>query len=273
MFKFLLLFIALFAAFHAGISTIQVLKLQLLLSEKLESWIFDEDRFIFFCIFDFNSDFNRKNILVMLQIYISAFQIRGRDASSVGLVLKSMNGENQPNDFKAVLDAISGVPHITLIDRVLPDDILNQFRAIADCFISLHRSEGWGLNIIEELLSGHPVIVSSYGGSDSYIAEAYAVVGISELLIPVIIVNVSRLFGPYEPGMTWGEPHFGAATFAMRQVYLYRDYYKNRASAIQQIMLSYLSPYRTGIKMKMRLDSIAECLNNVQNQSKDIKSC
>jgi glycosyltransferase involved in cell wall biosynthesis len=39
--------------------------------------------------------------------------------------------------------------------------------AHCDCYVSLHRSEGFGLTIAEAMLLGKPVIATRYGGCSS----------------------------------------------------------------------------------------------------------
>ena len=53
-----------------------------------------------------------------------------------------------------------------VITEVLPydDDVISLY-ASADCFISLHRSEGLGLGMMEAMLLGKPVIATGWSGN------------------------------------------------------------------------------------------------------------
>lgn len=234
-----------------------------LYSRNVHSWIWDENRTLYLSLFDFNSDFNRKNILELIGVYRDAFYDHlGTQGSNVnvGLILKSINGDKQALDYEAVIDAVSGVPYILFVDGLLPDVDLNELKSSADCFVSLHRSEGWGLNVIEELLSQRPVIVSSYGGTESYLKNIYEEVGVSELRIPIQLVNIDRPFGPYATDMKWAQPDHNAAVFAMRQVFHLRAHYQNTSKIIGERIFHELSPAQTGVKILNRLQEIAFCL-------------
>jgi glycosyltransferase involved in cell wall biosynthesis len=237
------------------------------LIEKKGEWVLEESRTIFLSVFDFNSDYNRKNIEEVIGAYKTAFFANDSPygIKKVGLVLKSMNAKFHAEDFARLLVSITGVPNILIIDGVLPDDTLRQLKSVTDCFISLHRSEGWGLNVIEEMMSGRPVILSSYGGSEAYAKQVYDAAGVPELRIPVRMVNVSRPFGPYTRDMLWAQPDPGAAAFAMRQVQTFPQYYRNISSSVRLKLLDILSPFRTGQQMKHRLDQISYCACIVSN--------
>ena len=121
-------------------------------------------------------------------------------------------------------------------------------------------------------MSGRPVILSSYGGSEAYAKQIYDAVGISELRIPVKMVNISRSFGPYTGDMFWAQPDHGAAVYAMRQVHMFTKYYRNMSSIVRLKLLGLLSPVKTGKLMKHRLDQISYCACILSNQN-NIELC
>ncbi len=55
--------------------------------------------------------------------------------------------------------------NITLLDAFLPDEELNALLDEADVFISLHRSEGYGLPVEEALLRGTPVVATDWSAT------------------------------------------------------------------------------------------------------------
>ena len=52
-----------------------------------------------------------------------------------------------------------------VITEVLPYNDVISLYASADCFISLHRSEGLGLGMMEAMLLGKPVIATGWSGN------------------------------------------------------------------------------------------------------------
>ncbi len=55
-------------------------------------------------------------------------------------------------------------PDITLIDAYVSAAEKNAMIDACDCYVSLHRSEGFGLTVAEAMLLGKPVIATRYGG-------------------------------------------------------------------------------------------------------------
>ena len=44
--------------------------------------------------------------------------------------------------------------------------------ARADCYVSLHRSEGFGLTLAESMALGKPVIATGYSGNTDFMTPA-----------------------------------------------------------------------------------------------------
>ena len=87
---------------------------------------------------------------------ISAFRAafgRERD-TAVRLIVKSINGEPRPDDVATIAEACGGDPRIELVDEHLDDARHHALLAAADCLVSLHRSEGYGLHPALAMWSG-----------------------------------------------------------------------------------------------------------------------
>ena len=85
--------------------------------------------------------------------------------------------------------------------------------AAADVYVSLHRSEGFGLTVLEALLLGKPVVVTDYAG----VRDFLDVPGVHR--VPCREVPLKRDFGPYSRGSVWAEPDLQEAAAAMRAAY------------------------------------------------------
>jgi hypothetical protein len=148
---------------------------------------------LFLVIFDFNSDFQRKNLLGIISAFRHAFPHSG-DAEHTGLILKSSNGQHQPDDYHTLLTALDNYDEISrrivFMDGILSTTALTTLKRAVDCYISLHRSEGWGLNILESVLMGVPVIHTAFGGSEQFMKPLYEH-SLPELRIPYVMINVS----------------------------------------------------------------------------------
>ena len=83
----------------------------------------------------------------------------------------------------------------------------------SECFISLHRSEGYGLNIAAALAAGRPTIATGYSGNMTFTSSDYP------YLVPYDLVEVGDNAQPYEPTAQWAQPNLAAASQHMRAIF------------------------------------------------------
>ena len=91
--------------------------------------------------------------------------------------------------------------------------------ASADCYVSLHRAEGFGYTIAEAMYYSMRVIASDYSGNLEYMTAR------DSFLVPCVETFVKEADGPFQRGSIWGEPNLDAAIAYMR------DVVSNRAKA------------------------------------------
>ena len=84
---------------------------------------------------------------------------------------------------------------------------------LSDCLVSLHRSEGYGLNLIDAMAAGRPVVATGYSGNMSYMDEA------SAFLVPWTEVEVGPGAPPYPADARWAQPDLAAAAGILRTVF------------------------------------------------------
>lgn len=167
------------------------------------------DGFLFLFVFDFNSIVRRKNPLGLVEAFRRAFPQPG---GGPVLVLKSVNGDRHPHALGALRQAAAGRPDIRILDVRLDQADRESLLASCDCYVSLHRSEGFGLTIGEAMLLGRPVIATGYGGSNELVSERTAYPVRYEL------AAVGPGAPPYAPDDRWAEPDLDHAAELMRQV-------------------------------------------------------
>ena len=93
---------------------------------------------------------------------------------------------------------------ILRVEGLMEHDELCALKALADLYVSPHRSEGFGLNIFESVLLGVPVLCSAFGGCvDLLVAN-------DPPLIPVKLREVGKNLGPYSSEAIWAEPDLDA---------------------------------------------------------------
>ena len=166
-----------------------------------------DDRFTFLFSFDFLSVVERKNPLGLLEAYQRAF---GPD-DGTRLIIKSINGHVFPQERERLMDAVADRPDVEVWDRLLPAADRLALVAAADCYVSLHRSEGLGLTMAEAMAVGTPVIATAYSGNLDFMDDR------SALLVPCTEVEVGP--GQYYPAQGhWAEPDLGRAAELMARV-------------------------------------------------------
>jgi glycosyltransferase involved in cell wall biosynthesis len=84
-------------------------------------------------------------------------------------------------------------------------------QAACDCFVSLHRAEGFGLNIAECMGKGKIVIATDFSGSTDFTRPS------NSLLVPYKMAAVGKGSYMHGGGQWWAEPDHDAAVDAMRR--------------------------------------------------------
>ena len=64
--------------------------------------------------------------------------------------------------------ALAETPGVIALAGHLPESDLYALHRVADCLVSAHRSEGWGLTISEAMACGNLVIATAHGGNTEY---------------------------------------------------------------------------------------------------------
>ena len=166
-----------------------------------------EDAFVFLFVFDFFSTIERKNPLGLIEAFKRAFPEPGRAL----LYLKSINGDRVPADLRRVQEAAAGRRDIVVSDGYIDGERLTALTALCDCYVSLHRSEGFGLTIAEAMAFGKPAIATGYSGNLAFMDE-------SSYLVPYSLTSLGEAVGPYPAGTVWADPDLDEAARLMREV-------------------------------------------------------
>jgi glycosyltransferase involved in cell wall biosynthesis len=167
------------------------------------------DGFVFFFMFDFLSTISRKNPVGLVEAFCSAFG----PGEGPTLVLKSINADERPVEAAGVRAAIGERPDVVFVDAYYSSAECAAMLARADCYVSLHRSEGFGLTLAESMALGVPVIATGYSGNLDFMDEEMT------HLVPSGRSLVGRGSPPYPPDSVWGEPDLDAAAGLLRRVY------------------------------------------------------
>jgi glycosyltransferase involved in cell wall biosynthesis len=209
-----------------------------------------EDGFLFLYLHDYHSVAARKNPAGLIEAFRRAFP----PGSGAKLVLKSINAATRPDEHDRIQLAAGEHPDITLIDGYVSGAEKNAMIAHCDCYVSLHRSEGFGLTVAEAMLLSKPVIATRYGGTQEFLTEENA------YLIDWESVMVGEGAFPYPANGVWAEPDLDQAAELMRHVLAERDEAYGRGQIARRDMLERHSSAVAGEAMRRRLALIHERL-------------
>jgi polysaccharide pyruvyl transferase WcaK-like protein/glycosyltransferase involved in cell wall biosynthesis len=202
--------------------------------------------FVFLFMFDFLSNIHRKNPIGLVEAFCRAFPLGGGPT----LMLKSINGHLSRGPFEAVRAAVGGRPDVVVMDRYLPARERDALMNACDCYVSLHRSEGFGLTLAEAMALEKPAIATAYSGNLAFMTEE------NSFLVPYRPGQVPSGCEPYPKGDGWAEPDLDAAASLMRQVYEHPVLARDRGRLARAYVLDRLSPDRTVSFIRQRLSDI-----------------
>jgi glycosyltransferase involved in cell wall biosynthesis len=202
-----------------------------------------DDRFVFLFSFDYLSVAERKNPFAVVEAFRRAF---APDEGPL-LVIKSINGAQRPDDAARLATTADGRDDIVLRDGYLDAPANAALLRLADCFVSLHRSEGFGFNLADAMALGTPVIATRYSGNLTFMRDDDC------LLVDCTEVEVGPGHFPYLPESLWAEPDIEQAAAAMRHVVEAPGAAATLAHAAQARVLRDFSPLATGTFIRNRL--------------------
>lgn len=162
------------------------------------------DAFIVLCAYDSLSYQSRKNPRAAIQAFRKAFG--HATARPVLLVIKVLNG------LGSLKDELDGVDDYLLIQRTMARSEMHALIASCDVFLSLHRSEGFGLVVAEAMALGTPVVATDYSGTTDLISP--------ETGFPVNYRLVDLQQGDYPEwiGQVWADADVEHAAWQLRRI-------------------------------------------------------
>lgn len=205
-----------------------------------------ENTFMFLFAFDMHSRIERKNPEGLITSFVQTFGSR----SDVILVISIKNSADFPAEYKALVSLTKQHANILLhTDYLSRSDMLALLKC-ADCFVSLHRSEGFGLLLAESMALSVPVIATDYGGSTDFINETTGYPVAYEKTV------LQKNAGPYATGEVWAEPNIVSAGMLMTYVLEHRGEALTKAAKASALMKAEYSKDVIGQRIKERLQII-----------------
>jgi glycosyltransferase involved in cell wall biosynthesis len=208
-----------------------------------------DDVFTFLFTFNLNSYVARKNPLGTINAFRKAFP--GRD-KRVALVLKPTNVDKGRDRMRPFQQAIDGDDRIRVIDRSMSRDEIFGLESVVDGYVSLHRSEGFGLGLAESMFLGKPVIGTAYSGNLEFMDAS------NSLLVDYRLTAVGEREYPFHEGQVWAEPDEDQAAELMRSLVTEPAIGQGLGARARAHMLQEFSAAAVGAGIAERLSQILD---------------
>jgi glycosyltransferase involved in cell wall biosynthesis len=205
------------------------------------------DAFLFLFVYDLNSYSERKNPRAVIE----AFRQSGLAGQGASLVVKVQNVAGNEADFRALQLALADLPGTVLIADTLSRAELYQLEAACDCFVSLHRAEGFGLAVAECMYLGKPVISTNWSATAEFL-DAH-----NGCPVDYRLVQLTENHGPYMKGSTWAEPSVAHAAGCMQRLFADRALAARLGAAARATIETRFAPAVVGARYRQRLEAIA----------------
>jgi 2-polyprenyl-3-methyl-5-hydroxy-6-metoxy-1,4-benzoquinol methylase len=179
--------------------------------------------FVFYAVFEWQE---RKSPTELLTAYLRAFPA---DEDTL-LILKTSPAAAQAAA-QALATARQRQPsraRVSIRAEAWNEATLEALHRRGNCYVSLHRGEGWCYPLFEAASRGTPVVATAYAGPLEYLSADFAE------LVPYQLVSVRQRYLYYLPTMRWAEPDVLNAADRLRWVYRHRDIARARAGEAAQ---------------------------------------
>jgi GT2 family glycosyltransferase len=195
-------------------SPVPVLRVPYVVEKKKQPYLdrryfgLPEDRFLFLMMYDSHSIRERKNPAGAIAAFKRAF---AEDDARTGLVIKINNANEQ--ELATLAELIEDHPGIYLLPRQLSRYEVDSLIHGCDTFVSLHRSEGFGLVLAEAMALGTPVIGTNWSGNTDFMNQT------NSACVEYRLVALDQGHGPYRAGQIWADPDVEHAAWWMRRIH------------------------------------------------------
>ncbi|WP_114822237.1 glycosyltransferase [Chryseobacterium sp. KLBC 52] len=171
---------------------------------------YNKDSFNFLFIFDYNSSIQRKNVLNLIKVFRETFD--GKDNNAF-LTIKTSKSDKFSLEKQQINEAIGDSVKIKIVEKIFDKNALNYVISNCDSYISLHRSEGFGLTMAEAMYFGKPVIATEYSGNLEFMNSE------NSFLVQAEKVSYGSDDLNYDSNTVWSEPSLEKASEYLKKVY------------------------------------------------------
>lgn len=161
-----------------------------------------DDAVVFLNVFDLHSDINRKNPLAVVEAFRRAFPKPKDEYLVIKMSATDSARALYPSELAEMHRVAAETANMVLIDRLLPYEDVLSLHASCDVFVSLHRAEGLGLNLMESMSFGKPVICTAWSGNMDFTTD------MNSCLVDYELIPVQPKHQAYNPDTLAGDAHW-----------------------------------------------------------------
>jgi glycosyltransferase involved in cell wall biosynthesis len=176
----------------------------------------------------------RKNLEGVVEAFLRAFP---REDDAILLIKTSFAFQSEANARLLIARAIarSGAPdpvkaqsRIRIFPYYWPDDCLASLMRRTDCYVSLHRGEGWCYPLFDAASLGIPTVSTNYSGPLDFLDPRHH--RLVDYRPTRANQQIHTIRFAFDQSMTWADPSLEDAAVKLREVY---DHYAEaKASAV-----------------------------------------
>ncbi|MDF0552052.1 glycosyltransferase family 4 protein [Kamptonema sp. UHCC 0994] len=210
-----------------------------------------KDKFIFLFMFDMGSGFERKNPFATIEAFKKAFDKSNQD---VLLIIKFRPHPAYQNQYQELKSMTEDWPSIQFIEGHLSKEEVHGLVDNCNCYVSLHRAEGFGLTMAEAMYYGKPVIATAYSSNTDFMNVG------NSFLVRYELIATTEAYGLYPKGSIWAEPDIDHASYLMQ--YVFQNYSEAQEVGVRgaKEIRSLFDPEVIGKKIRHRLEYIGRTI-------------
>jgi glycosyltransferase involved in cell wall biosynthesis len=210
-----------------------------------------EQAYAFLFFFDFSSYVDRKNPFSTIEAFA---RLRDeRPATDLCLILKTNTANAKAADRRRFEDAVRSLSgRLRVIDQTLTDNETKNLVHCCDCFVSLHRSEGFGHGLSEAMYLGKPVIATRYSGNLDFMND------VNSFLVDCDLVPVGKDQYVFPEGQVWAQPRLDQAVGFMRGLVDSPDEGRRRGRVASRHIRQFFSYRAMGLRYRARLEYLVQ---------------
>jgi|694.fasta_scaffold17871_5 glycosyltransferase involved in cell wall biosynthesis len=217
--------------------------------DELAENFYSKTSFNFLFIFDYNSTLERKNPLNLIKAFKKAFD---KHDKTVSLTIKTSRANRFAKEKSKLFDEIDGYENIKIVEKIFEKNTLHNIIKGCDSYVSLHRSEGFGLTMAEAMFFSKPVIATGYSGNLEFMNNE------NSFLVNYTTCKVDSKIINYDKNTIWSDPDIEHMSKLMKIVKENSASVKEIAKKGNETILNEFSTIKIGNEIKTRLELILE---------------